>query len=293
MVFDNRRYSQFARRSLIHARLLTQKHRHPFIDTAHVLVGIWLTEGSLGYQVLQEFHIDRTQAEKTLIPLHPQQADMPKSPPYSESLETALLMAKDEARWLGHHYIGTEHILLGLVRAGSGQAPRLLRILKISDEQIRRRVRRLLSEDILEINLEAARRLARLSELSKRVLNATTRLADDLNYPAAGLPHLLLSLARERRSAVAHLLIESGLTLDKLTADVENSSNRDAEKLALALDDVLDRAVDRAEALGTHYTGTEHILLALTLDHRGQALLSYYNVDVEWLQAHIRAELKK
>ena len=68
--------------------------------------------------------------------------------------------------------MGTEHLLLALARSREGGAPDLLRTLTISPDQIRRRVRLLLNDGVTELSLEAAKRAARLSELSRRVLNA-------------------------------------------------------------------------------------------------------------------------
>jgi hypothetical protein len=55
---------------------------------------------------------------------------------------------------------------------------------------------------------------------------------------------------------------------------------------------LIDRAVDRAEALGSHYTGTEHLLLAMTLLLEGQALLMDCGVDIDFLQYRLREILR-
>ena len=58
-----------------------------------------------------------------------------------ESYNQALLLAEDESDWLGNHYIGTEHILLGITRTNVGNAVRLLKLVDITPEQVRRHVR--------------------------------------------------------------------------------------------------------------------------------------------------------
>lgn len=281
------RYSQHARRALVHARLLAQKFAHAEIDTDHLMLGIWRTEGSLGSRVLHDFEIDWQEAENSLRQLH-EQAEK-AVPRYSSSLRTALDVAADESRWLGHHYIGTEHFLLGILRSGAGQAPILITDLYLSGSQMRNRVRRLLNEGISEINLEAARRLARLSELSRRVLNAAQKLASDYQHPATGLEHLLIVLGRERRSVATRLLVECGFQEELLVEDLKRIAV-DARLAATALDEVLDSAVNRAEVLGMHYTGTDHILLAMTLDVQGIDLLQRYQVDISCLQTRLQAE---
>jgi ATP-dependent Clp protease ATP-binding subunit ClpA len=281
---SNARYSQHARRALVHARLLAQKFYHPEIDTDHLLLGIWRTEGSLGGRVLHDFEIDHKEAEASISRLHPHVDEA--VPHHAASLRAALDVAADESRWLGHHYIGTEHLLLGLLRAGTGQAPTLLADLYLNGSQIRNRVRRLLNEGVSEINLEAVRRLARLSELSRRVLNAAQKLAADYQHPAAGLEHLLIVLGRERRSVATRLLAECGFNEIRLTDDLLGLIV-DARLAATALDEVLDSAVNRAEVLGMHYTGTDHILLAMMLDIQAIDLLQRYGVDVECLQSRL------
>ncbi|NJL92907.1 MAG: hypothetical protein HC915_03885 [Anaerolineae bacterium] len=287
MVHDAR-FSQHARRALLHARTTAQRHAHPLVDTDHLLLGIWLTEGSFGWRVLRDLAPEPVDVEQVLQGLHPRQTSPLPSLPYSEGVEASLALARDEAYWLGHHYLGTEHLLLGLVRSGAGQGVELMRNLEISALQIRRRVQRLLSEGVTEINLEAARRMTRLSELSRRVLNAATRLAHTYRHPAPLVEHLLLVLARERRSLATRWLLEAGLAEARLAQDLERM---DFIPIDTTLDDLLERAVDRAEALGTHYTGTDHILLAMTLDEQTRSLLERYAVDILTLQQRLNQSL--
>lgn len=286
----NARFSQHVRRALHYARVLAQKHHHGVIDTDHIILGIWRTEGSLGWQALRELSVDLTTADTLLRELHPQQ-EPSGTLPYSEAVEQAFVLAKDEAYWLGHHYIGTEHVLLGTVRSGAGQGAVLLRELQLTGMQIRRRVRRLLNEGITELNIEAARRLARLSELSRRVLNAAAALAREQEHPAPHLEHLLLVLAREKRSMAAQYLLAAGLDVAQLNADLALLS---PDPLAsMALDELIDSAVDQAEALGSHYTGTDHVLLAMLHDRNTLPLLHHYQVDTTALREKLSQSLKK
>ncbi len=287
MSFSDHRYSQHARRSLAHARLLAEKSRHSLVDTGHLLAGIWLEEGSIGSKALQDFKIERTTIENHLANLHPILDEIPKPPPYTAALKIVFAFAMDEARWLDHHYIGTEHLLLGLVRSGAGDASRLMNLLNINETQIRQKVRRLVNDGILEINLESARRMASLSELSRRVLNGAATLARQYRHPAAGLEHLLMVLSQEQRSIAARLLAESGFARERLASDLLKLQP-DAALSAAALDEVIDCAVEQAEAMGTHYTGTDHLLLAMTLDKTAQLLLARCGVDFVELQLKLR-----
>lgn len=268
------RYSQHARRSLNQARLLAQDYQHDVIDTDHLLVGILREKGSLGCQVLTELAVDIRRAELEVRVQH-NIVDLLVVPiDFSDAMRRVLALSVEEARWFGHHYIGTEHLLLALARSRAGGASELLRTLTISPDQIRRRVRRLLNDGLTEIRIEMAKRMARLSELSRRVLNAAAQEGDQ----HAGLDHLLLVLARERRSLASSLLQELGLDLVQLEASLHDKSRDHALQEAL-LEDVIDHAVDRADQLGTHYTGTDHILLALAQNDVGARMLSQYGVD--------------
>jgi ATP-dependent Clp protease ATP-binding subunit ClpA len=287
MTSSERRYSQHARRSLVWARLLAQEFHHPVVDTDHLLLGIWRTEGSLGYQVLHDFLIDRQKAEEAVRQLHPSLNKPITPPPYSDNLAAVLTYAADEAHWLGHHYIGTEHILLGLVRAGTGQLSLLLLELRVSSHQVRQRIRRLLVEGLYESNLDV-RRSARLSELSRRVLNAAAKIADENRHGSAGLEHLLLVLAREHRSLATRMLLEAGINHEQLAEDLR-AHQLDSVLAATALDEVLAQAMDQAEKLGTHYTGTDHLLLAMTLDDEAISLLEHYEVNVDYLRGRLQA----
>ncbi len=129
-----------------------------------------------------------------------------------------------------------------------------------------------------ELSIEAAKRTARLSELSRRVLNAAEQLASvRTEHQPTRLDHLLLVLARERRSMSSRILRECGLNLPRLEEDMENQ--KDGILQEAVVEEVIDQAVDRADQLGTHYTGTDHILLALAQNPAGAQLLAEVGVN--------------
>ncbi len=270
------RYSHFARRALMAARELAKRHHHIEVDTDHLLAGILRNEGSVGYSILRELHLSPDHVESIIATLHPVADEPPNPLEMTTALRDALDLAVDEARWLGHHYIGTEHLLLGIARGGQGKAPDVLRLCEVSPDGIRRRVRRLIQSGVLEIDIESAKRMARMSELSRRVLNSAEQLAEQYGHREVSLTHLLLALAREHRSACSRVLRECGLDEDAIEAQL---SGQYAASSGGSLEGVLDLAVDKADSLGTHYTGTDHILLAVCTHPRGIRLLQRYGVD--------------
>ncbi|MBN1679258.1 MAG: hypothetical protein JW966_03135, partial [Anaerolineae bacterium] len=291
----NSRFSQHARRSLSQARLLAQDYQHESVDTDHLLVGILRETSSLGAKVLTDLEIDGRRAELEVRVLHATVDPLNTIIELTGALERVLTLAAEESRWFGHHYIGTEHLLLALARSREGGASELLRTLAVSPDQIRRRVRLLLNDGLTEISIEAAKRTARLSELSRRVLNGADQLAAKHNRQAASLIDLLAVLASERRSMVSSILRECGLAWDQLEAALARPGADPAPGTTpdqqAALEDVIDHAVDRADQLGTHYTGTDHILLALAQNNEGARLLVRVHVNSEALIAAVYRHL--
>jgi ATP-dependent Clp protease ATP-binding subunit ClpA len=274
---------------MTHARSLARENAHPCIDSTHLLIGILSEPGSIGYNILVDLQLDLRRTERVFRQL-PRDADaISNSLDMTPALREVLQLAADEARWLGQPYIGTEHMLLGLARSSEETMTALLHTLEVSPEQIRRRVRRLLQEGITEISVEQAKRVARLSELSRRVLNGAEQIAEQMGHKNVGLGHLLLVLAGERRSICARLLREAGFD----SAALESSMIKPRPATGGMLEDVIDRAVDRAEALGSHYVGSDHLLLALALNPRGARLLRKYGVDPKAIAQQLRTLIFK
>ncbi len=291
----NNRHSQHARRALYQARLLAQEYQHDVIDTDHLLVGILRERGSLGCQVLADLNVDTRRAELEVRMLHPAVDPLITTLDLTPALRRVLVLSVEESRWFGHHYIGTEHFVLALARSRAGGVSDLLRTLAISPDQIRRRMRLLLNDDVSELSIEAAKRFARLSELSRRVLNAAGQLAagppDGTGRAVVGLDHLLLVLAREQRSPVSRLLSDCGLDVAALEAALGQFMPGDALNAGAVLEDVIDQAGDRADQLGTHYTGTDHLLLALAQNPYGARLMQQVGVDRARLIAAVYRDL--
>ena len=140
------RFTQRARRVLSLAHQEAERMRHSYIGTEHLLLGLIREDGGVAGRVLRELGLeaDRVQeiVERLTGPGQYRGGKLDLSPGTQQVLEFAV----DEARRMGHHYIGTEHLLLGLVRYGEGVAMDVLRKLGVTAEQIRRQTRRVLQE---------------------------------------------------------------------------------------------------------------------------------------------------
>ena len=141
------RFTQRARRALGLAQEEAQRRRHPAIDSEHLLLGLMHEEGGVARRVLQGLGVDDQRMDEVVERLHPAGSQSPAEHlDLSSGTKKALEQAVGEARRLGHRYIGTEHLLLGLVRLPEGLVLDVLRELGLSPEEVRRQTRRVLQE---------------------------------------------------------------------------------------------------------------------------------------------------
>ena len=140
------RFTQRARRVLSLAHQEAERMRHNYIGTEHLLLGLIREEGGVAGRVLRELGLEADRVQEIVERLtgtgQYSGGKLDLSPGTQEVLEFAV----EEARRMGHHYIGTEHLLLGLVRFNDGVALDVLRKLGVTPEQIRRQTRRVLQE---------------------------------------------------------------------------------------------------------------------------------------------------
>ena len=120
--------------------------RQNYIGTEHLLLGLMKEEGGVAGRVLRELGLDAVRMEEVIIRITGSGQYTTAKLDLSPGVQRALENAVEEARKMGHHYIGTEHLLLGLVQLGEGVALDVLRKMGVSGEQIRRQTRRVLDE---------------------------------------------------------------------------------------------------------------------------------------------------
>lgn len=141
------RFTQRARRVLSLAQEEAERFQHNYIGTEHLLLGLIREEGGVAGRVLRELGLTQRSVEEQVERMT---RATPRSgggqPELSPGTKRVLELAVDEARRMGHHYIGTEHLLLGLVRLTEGVAIDILKKLNISPEEVRRQTRRVLQE---------------------------------------------------------------------------------------------------------------------------------------------------
>jgi predicted nucleotide-binding protein len=140
------RFTQRARRVLSLAHQEVERARKNFIGAEHLLLGLMEEEGGVAGRVLRELGMtpDRVREVVKRVSNVSPEFD-PNRVELASETQQILEFSVEEARRLGHHYIGTEHILLGLVRVES-TAMEVLRRLGVTADQIRRQTRRVLNE---------------------------------------------------------------------------------------------------------------------------------------------------
>ena len=128
-----------------------------------------------------------------------------------------LTLAQDEARALKHGFIGTEHILLGLLEEGEGLGARALRSLGVSAVVVREMV-----EEKVGVSAITPGGSPPFTPRSKKVLELALREALQLNQSYIGTEHILLGIAREGHGVAASVLADLGIDLGRVRSAVDN-----------------------------------------------------------------------
>jgi ATP-dependent Clp protease ATP-binding subunit ClpC len=140
------RFTQRARRVLSLAHQEAERMRQTTISTEHLLLGLIQEEGGIAGRVLRDLGLEPERVQEIVERVTGIGQGYSGKIDLSAGVEQVLKFAIEEARRMGHHYIGTEHLLLALVRSTEGKAMDVLRRLGVTPEQIRRQTRRVLQE---------------------------------------------------------------------------------------------------------------------------------------------------
>jgi ATP-dependent Clp protease ATP-binding subunit ClpC len=135
---------------------------------------------------------------------------------FTDRVRKVLQMAREEAARLHHEYVGTEHILLGLIREGEGVAAAVLTNLNVDLEEIQQKI-----EETVKKGKAAAAAGPDLPYTSraKKVLELAMSEARELNHSYVGTEHLLLGLLREEKGIAAQVLTDAGVNLEQARAE--------------------------------------------------------------------------
>ena len=134
---------------------------------------------------------------------------------FTDRARRVVVLAQEEARMLNHNYIGTEHILLGLIHEGEGVAAKALESLGISLEGVRAQV-----EEIIGQGQQAPSGHIPFTPRAKKVLELSLREALQLGHNYIGTEHILLGLIREGEGVAAQVLVKLGADLNRVRQSV-------------------------------------------------------------------------
>jgi len=132
---------------------------------------------------------------------------------FTDRARRVVVLAQDEARRLDHDYIGTEHLLLGLLHEGQGVAAQALDGLGVDLAEVRRRV-----EEIIGRGQHAPSGHIPFTPRAKKVLELSLREALDLGHDYIGTEHILLGIVREGQGVAAQVLAAMGAGEDEIRA---------------------------------------------------------------------------
>ncbi len=233
------RFSDRSRRALALANQEAIRLHHDYLAPVHILLGILSMGSSVAALVLKNLDIDvetlRSDVDKLVEPgdkdLH--QTKMAQRADTRQCIQFAI----DEARKLGHKYVGTEHLLLGVLREGSNIPARLLTERGVKIERLREEILTLLGSSTHEDHatvgtghdghewlhqqeLAKAFRSPRFWHRLVLAVDAANRLGDGEVQDE----HLLLALLREPDSFVGRMLAEKGITIDWVRDRMTRSS---------------------------------------------------------------------
>src|SRR3954465_4585298 len=134
---------------------------------------------------------------------------------FTERARQVVVLAQEEARTLKHNYIGTEHILLGLLREEEGLAARVLESLDITVEEVRAQVARIVGQ-----GEEVTTGQIPFTPRAKKVLELALREALSLGHNYIGTEHILLGLVRENEGVAARILLDFDAGAEKIRNEI-------------------------------------------------------------------------
>ncbi|HEX8220343.1 MAG TPA: Clp protease N-terminal domain-containing protein, partial [Chloroflexia bacterium] len=214
-----------ARQVLQRAQVEAQRLGHAYIGTEHLLLGLLSVPDAIGDFVLYEAGIRLHVARTKVVDI----VGLGKHGPLGEvgltqHAKSAIELAFDESRLLGHDYIGSEHLLLGLLRVEEGVAVRILSDLGLSAEKGRERVLSVLQARQGPGGPTHSREgytFDKFTERARTVLVLSQEEAQQLNHDYIGTEHILLGLVREGDGVAARVLNNLGIELHKVRSAVE------------------------------------------------------------------------
>jgi ATP-dependent Clp protease ATP-binding subunit ClpA len=297
------RFNDRAKRVLALAQDEAIRLNHNYIGTEHLLLGLVREGEGVAARALDALGIELSKIRRAveLIIGRGESTTSPAEITLSPRTKKVIELAIDESRRLGHTHVGTEHLLLGLVREGEGIASGVLQSFGVPLDRLRQQVMATLAQPGVDPGPPTPEPppkipLDRLSEHAKRILPNALHEAASRKMEFAGTQHLLLALARDGTGAAARALAEAGAGAERLTnaVDLMSEGGETASRRvvwsprAIAVFEIAVR-----EAGADKLAGTGHLLLAVLEAGDGMApgILASLGVQRESLEQSVRARI--
>jgi ATP-dependent Clp protease ATP-binding subunit ClpA len=220
------RFTERARKVILLARDEAIRLGHDFLGTEHLLLGLIRDGDGLGIAMLKKLAVDiaavKAETEKVVAVGH---EFSPRSEiPFTAGAKRVLQCAILEARSLGHNYIGTEHLLLGLIREGEGIASLVLRDFGVSVAAAKAQALELLGErQVQAASGGPPRWFEGLSERALKVIILAREEAVRLGHPSVGPEHLFLGLIRDEDGVPIAALKRLNVDIAALKSGIEKT----------------------------------------------------------------------
>ncbi len=305
------RFTERARQVLSFAQEEAQRFQHHYVGTEHLLLGLVRDDEGVAAKVLTNLGVDLNKVRSSVEFIIGRGSRIVLNETgLTPRAKKVIELAVDEAQRLNHLYVGTEHLLLGLIREGEGIAAGVLESLGVNLEMLRTQTIHVLSQSstangsltaytpppsvpqdaaspVAEKNLTPleeekkqmfeGKRFDKLTKRAKKVLSLAQEEAQRFQHNYIGTEHILLGLVREGEGVAAKVLTNLGVELNKARSAVEFIIGR-GDRIVLGeigltprSKKVIELAIDESHRLNHHYVGTEHLLLGLVRESEGIA----------------------
>ncbi|MBI4310239.1 MAG: NDP-hexose 4-ketoreductase, partial [Chloroflexi bacterium] len=184
------KFSERARKVLSLAQEEAQRFNHNYIGTEHILLGLVRETDGVAARVLTNLGVELSKVRSAVefIIGRGERRPAPGEIGLTPRAKKVIELAVDEARRLNHHYIGTEHLLIGLMREGEGVAAGVLESLGVSLEKVRAETNRILSQNVAQggQHPQGARGTSRTPTLDQLGIDLTNMARNDKLDPVVG-----------------------------------------------------------------------------------------------------------
>ena len=336
------KFTQRARRVILLGQEEAGKRGNLDVCTHHLLLGILRDESCVAAHLLTRMQIPlpnvRTQLESAMQHLPRPIVVAPKKPSLIGQLfgaktrpaptvaaaalaepkltplaKRVLELAVDEARRLQHDYIGTEHLLLALIRQDTATAALVLFKSGVTLEKARAGLIEYLGTDeakavksVPVAMVPGAGQWTHFTERARHAIVLAQSEAKAMNYDYVGTAHLLLGLLLENESVAAQILQRSGITTERVRAEITPQASSEISTKEASLTPrakmVLQLASEESKRMKHNYIGTEHLLLGIArmpdtlaaqvLKNLGQVRKDVYTTSIQYIAPELITEEK-